>query len=127
MGIMAWGGDAAELFANAAAGLSHVICPGRPPGVPMKRKIHCEGIDLEGLLVAWLSEILFLFDSRGFHGHSFSVLRIGGGLAEGEVTGVEIAGDAMLPAGTQVKGITYHNLEIRRVRDKLRARVVFDV
>ena len=125
-GLLVWGDRSPELFENAACGLFRVIV-GRRRVKPLLRKtVHARGVDTPGLLVSWLSEWLCLFDTEGFLGAAFQVDDIGGGQVGGTGWGetYEPGRHRLL---TEVKGITYHRLEIRRLGKRLRARLVLDL
>jgi SHS2 domain-containing protein len=125
-GLLVWGDTSPELFENAACGLYRVIV-GRRIVKPMLRKsVHVRGVDTPGLLVSWLSEWLCLFDTEGFLGAAFQVDDIGGGRVRGTGWGETYEpGRHRLLA--EVKGITYHRLEICRPDKRLRARLVLDL
>jgi len=126
MGMLAWGRSEKALFENAAAGLSHIIAgPGCARGTEI-RFARAEGIDSPARLVAWLSEWLYLFDSQGFVGRSFRIEEMGGEVVAGRGWG-ELHDPARHDLLCGVKGITYHQLEIRRQGGRLRARVILDV
>lgn len=124
-GLFVWGATKEELFENAAAGLFQVIAS--PVNVRPKKRctVEASGIDNPSLLVAWLSEWLYLFDARGFVGCRFRA-----GLTGGKVTGEgwgEVFDRRRHTLRTEVKGITYHRLEICRSAARLRARLILDI
>lgn len=124
-GLFVWGATKEKLFENAAAGLFQVIAS--PAGVrPLERcSLKVAGIDEPSLLVAWLSEWLYQFDARGFIGCRFRVGRLGGKVT-GEGWG-EVFDRGRHTLRTEVKGITYHRLEISRPAARFRARLVLDI
>lgn len=77
--------------------------------------------DREALLVAWLREVLFLFQTRAFQyvDAHFEVLSDTRLVAR-------LDGTAAEPV-MELKGVTYHALAVRREDDGWLARVVFDV
>jgi SHS2 domain-containing protein len=77
--------------------------------------------DREALLVAWLREVLFLFQTRAFQyvDAHFDVLSDTRLVAR-------LDGTAAEPV-MELKGVTYHALAVRREDDGWLARVVFDV
>lgn len=124
--LVAWGGTPAELFENAAYGLTRAIA--LPVGVRTTeaRTVKVEADDLEELLVAWLSEWLYLFDAEGFIGREFEIHEVSDKKAVGSGMG-DIYRPETHRLRMGIKGITYHGLEIRRQRQRLRARVVVDI
>lgn len=89
---------------------------------PTEHEVALDAPDLEMLLVAWLREILFLFQVEGFEyaGSRFDTLtprRLAARVMGGPATAPEL----------EMKGVTYHALTVRREDDGWFARVVFDV
>lgn len=126
VGLLVWGRSEKKLFENAASGLTRVVVSPRSVRPLTERRVRARAMDRESLLVAWLSEWLFLFDAEGFIGRDFDVDEITERHVRGRGRGEALdPGRHILRAG--VKGITYHGLEIRQVKDRLRARLVFDV
>jgi len=125
MGLVAYGRDLAECFANAALGLFSQITDLRRVRPVQAREISVEAGDTEALLVEWLNELIFLFDTEGLLGRRFDVLEIGDGRMRARVWG-ETRDPARHPTKIAVKATTYHRLQVVQ-RDGWRARVIFDV
>ncbi|MGE5588828.1 MAG: archease [Clostridia bacterium] len=67
IGVRARGRTLEETFANMAAGLMSLVAPG--PGCIQpkeERRVEARAADLEGLLVAWLAEFVYLIDAERF-------------------------------------------------------------
>jgi len=125
-GLMVWGRDEEELFENAAAGFFNLLARRKGIRKSVRREVQVAGDDESSRLVAWLSEWLYLFETEGFLGRSFGVQKAGGSGVDGWGWG-----DHYDPRRHElrcgVKGITYHGIEVHRVRDRLRARVILDI
>jgi len=118
-----------ELFEYAARGMFDLIRgdapPPEAPGLPTWRPIAFRAADRESLLVAWLSELLYVHAAEG--------LWLAG------IRGLEVAPDELraevgwTPLGSaevdrELKGVTYHDLAVERRPDgRWHARIVFDV
>src|SRR3972149_4298240 len=78
VGIVAHGASLEEIFANAAAGMFALMAD--PDGVrPLEeRRIDVEGRDREGLLVRWLTELLYYVDAEEMLFSRFVVEEISG-------------------------------------------------
>jgi SHS2 domain-containing protein len=125
-GLLVWGRTEKALFENAAAGLFHIVASPKGVGNAVRKRVRVKEDDLAGRLFAWLSEWLYLFETDGFIGRTFTVDRSAGDLVTGWGYGsIYDPGTHRLLCG--VKGVTYHGLEIRRVKDRLRARVILDI
>ena len=126
-GILARGRDLPELFVNAARGLVALMVED-PGGVrPAERRaVRCTAGGPEGLLVAWLSELLYLYEVDGFLAAGSTI----GELTETELR-AEVAGEAFDAArhrvAGHVKAITYHGLDITRDGAGYRAPIIVDV
>lgn len=80
------------------------------------------------LLIDWLRELLFRFDTDGFlpAAARAAVTSDDGWRLRAELSG-EVGADRRLPIKGLIKAVTYHALEVRRTADGWAARVVFDI
>ena len=126
-GILARGRDLPDLFANAARGLVALMV--EDPAAVCARETR--GVSLaagsaEGLLVAWLSELLYWYDVDGFLAATPRVVHLEETALEAEVSG-ERFDPARHRAAGHVKAVTYHGLEIVREAGGWRAPIIVDV
>ncbi len=126
-GILARGRDLPELFANAARGLVAMMVEDPTAIRPVERRsVEVTAGSPEGLLVAWLSELLYLYEVEAFLPASCRIAR----LTETALS-AELAGEAFDPArhraAGHVKAVTYHGLEITRDAAGWRAPIIVDV
>ena len=125
-GIRAFGSDLSELFANAAAGMYSLIAD---PGsvVPGKSiEIKAEASSLEGLLVSWLNELIFHFDTYGFIGRDIRIHELNNTLIMSTIDGEDFVPERH-GRGLLIKAATYHKLKIERKEDHWEADVIFDI
>ena len=125
-GIKAFGSDLSELFANAAGGMYSLIAD---PGSVISQKsiqIKAEGASLEGLLVSWLNELIFHFDTYGFIGREIHIHELNDTLLRATVTGEDFVPERH-GMGLLIKAATYHKLKIERKEDHWEADVIFDI
>lgn len=89
-------------------------------------EIELEAEDREGLLVEWLSEILYLIDAENLLFNRFDVSMSSdtrlSATAVGELLDVE-----KHDPKTQVKAVTLHNLIVKKTEASWVAEVIFDV
>lgn len=118
----AYGRDLEELFENAAYALFALedVAPGGDASV--SREVKVGGIDYESVLVNWLSELLFLQETRGETYRRFTINH----LTPTELDAT-IEGGPSGPLNKFVKAVTYHDLKIERTPEGWRATVVVDV
>lgn len=124
VGIRATGATIEEVFEQATLGLVDIS------GIGTNEEAEGVLIDLEApdegaLLVDWLSEVLWLHDSRDALVSSVDIEKVAGGRVQGRV-GLVPRGESV-PDGTQVKAITYHRLRVERSDDGWVADVYVDV
>ena len=123
-GIVAWGATRRDLFLQAAEGMFSLMYePTRAPTRSVEVAVRAESI--EDLLVEWLSELLYLSESKEIALESFEIRRFEDGRLEGRASGTSF--DRAVLIGPPVKAVTYHQLEIQEEPDGFRARVIFDV
>ncbi|MFH1538129.1 MAG: archease [bacterium] len=124
IGILVEGGELEEFFADAALGMFAIICDSVPEGEAVSHDIILESEDMEGLLVAWLSELLFLFESDGFVPREFRFAELESRVLEAACTGAK----THLPiSGTEIKAVTHHLLKVEDTAEGWRAKIYFDL
>ena len=124
VGIRAEGKTLSDVFEQASLGLADIMGI-YAPGAGDTEDIEVEAPDLGALLVDWLSEILWLHDSRDALLAGIDVSDVTETKARGRVSLVPGAGAQA--TGTQVKAITYHQLEVTPIPAGWRAVVFVDV
>ena len=125
IGLEAQGTTVEAAFANAARGMFAIIVNDRPIEAQEEREVVLpfDG-DLDQLLVDWLSELLYLHDVAGlvFGDFMLTITDELHGVARGEPYDRDKHG-----AGTEIKAVTYHLLEIKRTKKGFILKVLFDV
>jgi SHS2 domain-containing protein len=123
VGIRATATTLEELFEQVTFGLADIMgISTKESGAP--EPIAVASDDLGGLLVDWLSEVLYVHEVRDALLASVRVHSVGGGRATGDV---ELVGRTGEVDGTQVKAITYHQLKVQRLGKDWIAQVYVDV
>jgi SHS2 domain-containing protein len=126
IGLIARGRTLEGLFANAAAGLVDLMVD--PAGLREETPITVtvSAADPEALLVAWLNELLYLLDVRGFLPRRICVTALSATTLK-----AELSGDTVDPARhvvrRMVKAATYHGLSLIRTNGVWEARVILDL
>jgi SHS2 domain-containing protein len=115
-----------ELFRNAAEGMLSLMLDVSAVEPRQQRHISAEGDDVEALLVAWLSEVLFAFDANGFAACGVENVEV----SEKKVSG-RLLGEPFDPARHEalnlIKAVTWHNLKVAKKRGWLEVTIIFDV
>lgn len=125
VGIIAYGSDLRELFVNAARGMFSLLVEIDTVVPREERVVEVEGVDLEGLLVAWLNELLYLYTAEGLALSRFDVMELGDSHLRARVAGEHTDPSRHHPH-LDIKAATYHQLEIKG-DDTWRARIIFDI
>lgn len=119
--IEVWAPDLESLFAEAARGFNAVAGAEISAGPRVSRDLGLHEIDDEGLLVAFLTELVYAQEQDRL-GFDVFELRI----SDHQLTGTA-HGAALLELMKPIKAVTYHGLEIHRSRHGLQVQLVFDV
>jgi len=111
----AFGRTMEEAFENAALAMFNIMINTSYLGTSESKDIEVESRDIKGLLVEWLSELLYLFDVDEIIFSEFKIISIektnDGFSLKGKASGEPI--DLMRHNfDTQVKAVTFHDLEV---------------
>jgi SHS2 domain-containing protein len=133
------GRDLGELLANAALGLSSLLCPTSmqtPVETPEvleasevgrssyleTRQVEVEAPDAESLIVEWLSELAYWAERDRFVCADIEVQSVSGTHLRAACRGSRRTG-----LHRHIKAVTYHNLAIVQTARGLEVTIVFDV
>jgi SHS2 domain-containing protein len=124
VGIVAYGAELKEAFANAAYAMFTLIADLEGVREEVCRQIEVRAEDQESLIVSWLNELLYLFDVERIIFKRFEVIELGENSLKAEGYGEPIdSARHSLKAG--VKAATYHMLRVAK-EDGYSIRVIFD-
>ena len=128
--FLAYGRTLEELFENAALAMFNVmIDTGKVSGETAK-EVFLKSSDLESLLVDWLSELLYLFEVDEIVFRKFQVKEIRDEGSEYSIT-ARASGEKFYPEShpfeTEIKAVTYNQLEIEKTANSWKAQVVVDI
>ena len=126
LGIEIYGQSLVELFENAGQALFHVITDPSKVQEKVEKEIALSYHDLETLMVDWLGELLYLHDVEGLLLRRFEVRSIEDGCFEARAWG-EFFQERQHVIRTEVKAVTFHQLEVKQQRGSWRARVILDL
>ena len=125
IGIIAYGVDLKQTFANAATGLFSLITDLDKVVEVTYRDIELTAPDMESLLVDWLNELVYIFDVENMLFKRFDVSQLDQNWLKARVYGEKVdAARHEIKLG--VKAATYHMLQIVS-NNGYQARVIFDI
>lgn len=130
VGIISEGIDLPHTFAAAAFGMRNILFGPLNFQNMITKNLSVPGPDPETLLVSWLTELNFFILHRNFIFSVFQSLRISehddGLLLQAEIKG-EPCGDYLTKMQTEIKAITYHQLNLQQTANRYKAKVIFDI
>jgi SHS2 domain-containing protein len=125
-GIRAFGKDLPELFVNAGIGMYSLITDLKDIQEKRTIDISAQGSSGEGLLVAFLNELVFHFDTYGFIGKSIAVTALDMNNVTATLSGEEFSLKRH-KGNLLIKAATYHKLKIEKKDNRWEAEVIFDI
>ncbi len=126
IGLHAFGRTLEELFIHAAQGMESLMVAPEQICVVTSREITVEGHDIVSLLVSWLNELIFLFDTeylllRDFEIDIFTETRVTG-RARGEAYDRQ-----RHELSSAIKAVTWHEAAVTLTDEGYQARIIFDI
>lgn len=126
IGLHAYGQNLPELFVNAAAGMESLMVAPDQIETRISREVMVEGHDLVALLIAWLNELIFLFDTEYLLFKQFEISDFTGTTLRATVSG-EPYDSAHHDLSSAIKAVTWHEAEVRSEASGYQARIIFDI
>ena len=111
IGFRAYGADLPEAFGEAGEALFDIITGGAQISSRIETSLSVESIDLEGLLVGFLSELLVKFEVERLVLTDFDIVLHGSTKLTANARG-ERFDEKRHGHGHHVKGVSYHLMEI---------------
>lgn len=126
IGIKVFGKDISEVFANAGYAMFDILT--EPKNVQKKESfdIQVSANNIEQLLVKWLDELLYRYETERVVFSEFVINEISDTAIDSTVYGEKID-RSRHEIKTEIKNVTYHQLQIRKTNGSWEAQVIFDV
>ena len=126
LAIRIFGNDLVGLYENAGRSLVHLMLAHEisGPGTPLQ--ISLSGQDLPDLMVRWLNEILYLIEGERLVVTGLEVRSVTPRQIEATVNTVPFDPEAHERL-TEIKAVTYHQIEVTKKGNHWEARVIIDV
>ncbi|HOW64747.1 MAG TPA: archease [Candidatus Paceibacterota bacterium] len=126
VGIQVRGDSPQELFEHAAWGMFRIVTDLESIQPREWQTVEVSGPDWSTLMVYWLSELNFLHVTRHEVYGRFEVDFPETGLLRARIGGEKIDGQRHV-IHTEIKAVTYHQLEVVKAGEIWQARVLFDL
>ena len=119
--LRVWAPSLPELFAAAARGMNALSGAKPAPGPRVTRHFEAEAPEAESLLVAFLSELVWIAEQEKLVFDAFKVV-----LKDSKLK-VRMSGSHILSVDKSIKAVTFHNLQIQKTVAGFQVEIVFDV
>jgi SHS2 domain-containing protein len=126
IGIVAYGTDIKQVFANAALGLFNLMADLDNLKESVKRDIELSAEDIEVLLVQWLNELIYISEVEHVLFKRFEINELSNTRLKATCFGEKIkAGQRRLKR--EIKAATYHMLKLNKENGRYQVRIIFDI
>ena len=126
IGLHVYGETLPLLFINAARGMESLLVLPEQVRVVISREITVRGHDPISLLIAWLNELIFLFDTEYLLFRDFEIAT----LTDSTLTGIargEPYDDHRHELSSAIKAATWHEAAVIQDNEGYQARIIFDL
>ncbi len=128
IGVTACGESLENAFINSALGTMNLITSINQIKPKITKKVEIKSEDIYGLLYDWITELLILLDSDFFIASEYDIIITKNNeyILTGNITG-DIYNTDLYNYKTEVKAITYHNMDIKKIGDKYKLNFILDL
>jgi SHS2 domain-containing protein len=119
--VRVWAQDLPSLFGESARAMNSLSGTRIGNGLRVNRTFEAEGPDVESLLVAFLSELVYCQEQENLAFDEFTIE------VKSEKLKVEMKGAQISSLEKAIKAVTYHNLQIKVTEQGFETTIVFDV
>ncbi len=132
LGIKVYGRNLNSLFLNAAQAMFEIMVETTKKESIFHREerkkflVNRQGNNVEEVFVAWLSELLYLFATEGLIMEKAELQKVDSSGVQAEISGRIFSPDSYR-IKTEIKAVTYHELEVKQTDKGYEAQAIFDV
>ena len=126
LGFKAYGTTRQALFSHAAEAFFQALVRIETIQEKEERLIEVEADALDELMVGWLSELLFLFDTEALLLRRFEITHMKDRNLKATVSG-ELTDPTRHEIRTGIKAVTYHRLYVKQRAGIWEAQVILDI
>ena len=125
-GLHVFGANPQDLFASAALAMFELITEPQTVNAARSLTVTVEGGDWSDLMVNWLRELLYLWTGRELLVGAVEIQQV----SDKKITAT-IAADRFdpqrHPVQTEIKAVTYHQIQVKHESTGWEAKIIFDV
>ena len=126
IGLHAYGATLPDLFIHAAQGMESLMVAPEQVQSRVTRAVAVEGHDEISLLIAWLNELIFLFDTDFLLLRDFEIDAISPVMMRARVSG-ETYDAQRHDLSSAIKAVTWHEASVEQSDNGYKARIIFDI
>lgn len=126
IGIIAFGKDLPEVFSNTAYAMFDILTYTNKIKEMGKFDLQVSASNIEDLLVAWLDELLYRYETERLICKRFVIDNMDDVSLHATVFGEKLDPDRH-EIKLEIKSVTYHQLKVEKTDDGWIAQVIFDV
>ena len=89
---------------------------------PEEKSVDLEAVDAESLLVEWLNELAYWAETELLVFHKFDLHSVSSTHIKATIRGSRVA-----QLENHIKAVTYHQIEVKKEKERWRARIIFDL
>jgi SHS2 domain-containing protein len=125
-GIRAYGKDLKEAFTNIAIGMYSLITELSRVNEKKEIEVKVNAPSIDSLVVSWLNELIYHFDTDGFIGKTISIRKLTDKEIEAIIKGEEFDPE-IHERNILIKAATYHKLKVEKTGNGWEIDVIFDI
>ena len=126
LGMIAYGHELPDLFTHAAWAMFDLMSDATTIRPLQSITVEVAAIDIEDLMVRWLSELLYRYDTERFLCCAATFPTLEPIRLTATVQG-EPFDPSRHPIDTEIKAVTYHQIAVEQVDGSWQTRVIFDL
>jgi SHS2 domain-containing protein len=120
------GTSQADLFINSAFALFDVMADMKAIEVKERLPLEVEGSDRDDLMVNWVRELLYLYQSSGYLLREFRVREVKDTIVRAEVGGEKIDPDRH-EINQEIASIAFHKSRMEKTGNQWTAHLIFEI
>jgi len=126
IGVVIFGKSLPELFQHAAESFFFIVTEPKTIHEVESRSFSLDAPGLEELLVSWLNEFLYLFETQGLLFRRFEIKNLSKEHLEATAWGEKYV-EGKHPIKRIIKAVTFHQLMIAEKNGRWQTQIIFDL